>query len=130
MSSGGEFHPGSLIIMVVFLPLPMELDVDRARSWIGRGATLLDVRDSGEREALRIPNSVWIPVTELARRWRELPVQVPVVVYCSAGSRSFRASKYLREHGRDAAALVGGLSVWAASGEAVELGPERGAELR
>ncbi len=104
----------------------MELDVDRARSWIGRGATLLDVRDPKERAARHIPNSFWIPVTELSRRWRELPAGVPVVVYCSAGSRSFRASKYLRERGRAAAALVGGLSAWAASGEPVEVGSQSG----
>jgi rhodanese-related sulfurtransferase len=105
------------------VPIPLELEIDAARRLCAQGAPLLDVRDAGERERLRIPGSIWIPITELGRRWTEIPGSGPVVVQCSAGSRSFRAGKFLREKGVLATAMVGGLSAWMAVGGATESGP-------
>jgi rhodanese-related sulfurtransferase len=104
------------------LVLPIEVEPETALGWLAAGACLVDVRERQEREAGRIPGSIWIPIDELARRWRELPRSAPIVVHCSAGSRSFRAAKFLREQGLPAAALVGGLSAWASKGGPVEAG--------
>lgn len=104
------------------LVLPIEVERETALAWLAAGAALLDVRDQHEREALRIPGSLWIPIEALAQRWRELPRSAPLVVYCSAGSRSFRAAKFLREHGLEAAALVGGLSEWISKRGSIEAG--------
>jgi rhodanese-related sulfurtransferase len=105
------------------VPIPIELEIDAARRLWAQGTPLLDVRDAGERERMRIPGSLWIPITELGRRWTELPIGGPVLVHCSAGTRSFRAGKFLREKGLPATAVVGGLSAWLAVGGATESGP-------
>jgi rhodanese-related sulfurtransferase len=105
------------------VPIPLEVEVDAARFWIAQGATILDVRDATERIHMRIPGSVWIPVSELAVRWGELPPERALLVQCSAGSRSFRASQFLRGRGLPAIAMVGGISAWLATGGATESGP-------
>ncbi len=101
----------------------IELGGQEALAWLAAGAVALDVRERGERDAVRMPDSLWIPITELARRWPELPGSLPVLVYCSAGSRSYRAAKFLRERGLESAALVGGINEWISKGGAVEAGP-------
>ena len=100
--------------------LPLEVEEETARHWSKDGAIWLDVRERSEFEEKHIPGALLIPIGELASRWRELPVAGPVVVYCSAGSRSFRAAKFLREHGLPAAALVGGINEWVAKGGSVD----------
>ncbi|MGA9776588.1 MAG: rhodanese-like domain-containing protein, partial [Candidatus Dormiibacterota bacterium] len=87
-------------------PLPIEVDSSAASWWAGRGALLLDVRSPEERARGAIPGSRSIPVSDLRARWTELPADRPVIVYCSAGSRSTRAAAFLRDQGLDAAALV------------------------
>jgi rhodanese-related sulfurtransferase len=107
----------------VTVPVPLEIEVDAARQSISEGIAVLDVREAQERIRLRIPGSLWIPIEDLGARWRELPAAGPLVVQCSAGSRSYRASKFLREQGLAATALVGGISAWLAAGGVVESGP-------
>ncbi|MGH7611411.1 MAG: rhodanese-like domain-containing protein [Candidatus Dormibacteria bacterium] len=103
-------------------PVALELEVDAARTLLDAGAPLLDVRDQDERRRLRIAGSLWIPIEELAGRWRELPGASVLVVHCAAGSRSFRATKFLREQGVVAASMIGGISEWAARGLPTESG--------
>ncbi|HUY54843.1 MAG TPA: rhodanese-like domain-containing protein [Candidatus Nanopelagicaceae bacterium] len=105
------------------VPVPLEIEIDAARQSISQGSPVLDVREAAERISLRIPGSIWIPIEDLVKRWQELPPESPLVVQCSAGSRSFRASKFLREHGVVATAMVGGISAWLAAGGATESGP-------
>lgn len=97
-------------------PLALEVDVDGARQLIAAGAPLLDVRDADERARLRIAGSLWIPIEELSERWQELPREGALVVQCAAGSRSFRATKFLREKGLVATSMIGGISEWLAHG--------------
>ena len=105
------------------VPVPLEIEIEAARQTISEGSPVLDVREAAERIRLRIPGSLWIPIEELVKRWHELPPQSHLVVQCSAGTRSFRASKFLREHGVVATAMVGGISAWLAAGGATESGP-------
>jgi rhodanese-related sulfurtransferase len=97
-------------------PVALEVEVDAARNLIAGGAPVLDVRDADEREQVRIEGSIWIPIEELSDRWRELPVDGTLVVQCAAGSRSFRATKFLREKGLVATSMIGGISAWEARG--------------
>jgi len=97
-------------------PVALEVEVDAARNLIAGGAPVLDVRDADEREQVRIDGSIWIPIEELSDRWRELPRDGTLVVQCAAGSRSFRATKFLREKGLVATSMIGGISAWAARG--------------
>lgn len=97
-------------------PVALEVEVDRACSLIQGGAPLLDVRDGEERDRARVAGSLWIPISELADRWRELPREGTLVVQCAAGSRSFRATIFLRGRGLVATSMIGGISEWAAHG--------------
>jgi rhodanese-related sulfurtransferase len=97
-------------------PVALEVEVDAARNLIAGGAPVLDVREADEREQARIDGSIWIPIEELSDRWRELPRDGTLVVQCAAGSRSFRATKFLREKGLVATSMIGGISAWEARG--------------
>lgn len=109
----------------VAAPIALEVEVDAARALLASEAPLLDVRDREERQRLRIAGSRWIPIEELDRRWRELPAGQVVVVHCAAGSRSFRATKFLREQGVLATSMIGGISEWMGRGLPTEAGVER-----
>lgn len=109
-------RPEAAIIRVVAAPVALEIEVESARQLIDAGVPLLDVRDAAERARLRIAGSLWIPIEELSDRWQELPREGTLVVQCSAGSRSFRATKFLREKGLVATSMIGGLSEWLAHG--------------
>ncbi len=97
-------------------PIALEVEVDAARNLIAGGTPVLDVREADEREQVRIDGSIWIPVEELSDRWRELPRDGTLLVQCAAGSRSFRATKFLREKGLVATSMIGGISAWEARG--------------
>ena len=106
-------------------PVALEVEVEAARNLIDTGAPLLDVRDAAERAKVRIPGSIWIPIEELSQRWTELPQQGTLVVQCAAGSRSFRATKFLREKGLVATSIIGGISEWIARGYPTLTGPDQ-----
>lgn len=60
--------------------------------------TLLDVREPWEYEHCRIEGSILIPMAQVPARVRELDRDVPVVVICHHGVRSFQVARFL-EHG-------------------------------
>lgn len=93
-----------------------ELAVRRARG-IG-DYTLLDVREPDEVAAVRFPESIAIPLGELAGRRHELPAAPrPLIVHCKAGGRSARAIALLAESGvpGEMFNLTGGLDAWLAA---------------
>ncbi|HVC39649.1 MAG TPA: rhodanese-like domain-containing protein [Candidatus Dormibacteraeota bacterium] len=112
-------------------PVALEVEVESARRLIEAGAPVLDVREAEERARSRIAGSLWIPIVELGDRWRELPKEGTLVVQCAAGSRSFRATKFLREKGLVATSMIGGISEWEShglptlSGSGPEVAPPR-----
>ncbi len=79
-------------------------------------ATILDVREPEEWEGGHIAGAIHIPLGELPDRAGELP-SGPLVVTCRAGGRSAKATAFLRDHGRDATNLDGGMTAWAAAGK-------------
>ena len=75
---------------------------------------VLDVRNAGEREDGAIPDSIHIPLAELARRHEEVPTERPVLVHCAGGWRSSVAASLLRSEGhREVSDLLGGYGEWA-----------------
>ena len=75
---------------------------------------ILDVRNAGEREDGAIPDSVHIPLAELARRHAELSDDRPVLVHCAGGWRSSVGASLLRSAGHaDVSDLLGGYDAWA-----------------
>jgi rhodanese-related sulfurtransferase len=66
-----------------------------------KGAVFLDVRSREEQDSIQIKlqhhlRVLWIPIDEIPDRYREVPRDVPVGVFCSAGTRSTIVYFYLR----------------------------------
>lgn len=72
-------------------------------------ARLLDVRTPSEYRQGSLPDALNIPLDELRDRIGELDPQVPWVVYCRSGQRSYFAYQLLKGHGfQDVYNLTGG----------------------
>jgi rhodanese-related sulfurtransferase len=84
---------------------------------VADGAYLLDVRESDEWTAGHVPGAHHLPMMEVPVRMAEVPQDEPVVVVCRMGGRSAQVVAYLRHHGWDNVAnLGGGMEDWAAAG--------------
>lgn len=77
---------------------------------------LLDVRQPDEYAICALPDSILIPLGELAERVDEVPDDgTPVVVYCHHGVRSLTGAAILRNAGLEALSLAGGIDRWSLS---------------
>lgn len=81
-------------------------------------ATILDVRPPDEFADGHIPGALSIPLTELKARLDEVPPGLEVVAYCRGPwcVLAFEAVALLREQGRPAKRLEGGLPEWRRAG--------------
>jgi hydroxyacylglutathione hydrolase len=78
---------------------------------------ILDVRNAPELATDgRIEGSINIPMNELPARLAEVPEGREVVAVCKKGMRSFNAAGWLRQMGRQAVSLQGGIDQWKALG--------------
>ena len=57
---------------------------------------LLDVREASERDEYHIGGQ-HIPLGQLSKRFQEIDISLPIVVYCKSGKRSNSAISYLKE---------------------------------
>jgi rhodanese-related sulfurtransferase len=77
---------------------------------------LLDVRLPAEHNFVALPNSVLIPIQELATRWNEIQPKPndKLVIYCHHGVRSWHAAMFLEQQGfTNVHSLEGGIDAWA-----------------
>lgn len=73
---------------------------------------LVDVRQPEELvgSLAALPNSVNIPLPELANRYQEIPTDKQVIVICRSGNRSSQAAHFLVQKGyQDVLNLQGGM---------------------
>jgi sulfur-carrier protein adenylyltransferase/sulfurtransferase len=92
-----------------------EMMPDDLRSRLANGSTMLvDVREEWEQEDYPgFPNSLHIPYPIFTRRMFELDSAAEIVLYCSAGARSWIAARMLRRAGFERAwSLRGGLAAY------------------
>ena len=89
------FFRGLAVGFWSFLRRRRSISGGKARKLVLDGASLLDVRTSDEFSENRLPGAINIPITELSRRYHELSVEKPIVVYCEDGQRSRRAIRLL-----------------------------------
>jgi glyoxylase-like metal-dependent hydrolase (beta-lactamase superfamily II)/rhodanese-related sulfurtransferase len=74
---------------------------------------LVDVRTIREFDDAHIDGAVHLPLSQLAARLDELPLDQLLIVYCASGYRSAIATSLLRREGLPHVAnLVGGLGAW------------------
>ncbi|ALD14442.1 FAD-dependent oxidoreductase (plasmid) [Clavibacter capsici] len=78
---------------------------------VADGATLVDVRTTGEHATAAIPGAVSLPLDELRARHHELPAG-PLVVHCQVGQRGHTAARLLTQLGHDVRNLDGGWLTW------------------
>jgi len=89
-----------------------EVDVQEAKTRVDAGALLVDVREQDEYDAVRIPGSTLVPLSELQQRYSELPQDQDLVIHCRSGARSARATDFLNENGYNAVNVAGGILDW------------------
>jgi adenylyltransferase/sulfurtransferase len=84
----------------------------KARLDAGQPTYLIDVRQPWEHEVAALPDSLLVPLPELASRLDEVdpPAGALVVVYCHHGVRSLSGAALLEAHG--AVSLAGGIDAW------------------
>ncbi len=81
-------------------PKYVDVSVQQGKEMIDRGEVfILDVRTREEYNESHIRGSTLIPVQELDIRFKELPRDKKILVYCRTGSRSVTASEILDKYG-------------------------------
>ena len=77
---------------------------------------LVDVRTADEYALGTIGGAVNIPLDDLRERMGEIPMDVPVWLFCGVGLRGYLASNILKANGyRDVRNLIGGLKTYRAA---------------
>ena len=110
-----------LILTVVSQVLAAEKDISsrEARSLLekNRNIYLLDVRTPQEYSQARLAGSVLIPIGDMERRYKEVPINRTILVYCAVGARSKPAAGFLAKQGyKDVYNMTDGLVGWYRNG--------------
>ena len=75
---------------------------------------LLDVREDWEFAHCHLANSLLMPMHTVPLQMNKLPDDVPLVVICHHGVRSYQVGQYLVQAGfDDVLSLAGGVAAWA-----------------
>jgi rhodanese-related sulfurtransferase len=98
-----------------------------ARLAAGESVLLLDARERAEFEVSHLPGAVWIgPAGAELAVLGPLPLERPMVVYCSVGWRSAEATRLLRQAGAGRVEnLSGSIFRWANEGRPLVDAAER-----
>jgi rhodanese-related sulfurtransferase len=102
--------------MTAFETPEIEISARRAAALLAEGATVIDVRETYEREAGYIEGTRHIELERLASSAEEIDRARPVVFQCRLGARSAMAASAFRAAGYDAYTLTGGLQAWVDAG--------------
>ena len=87
----------------------------KAKMDSGEKFMLIDVREPGEFEIVRIPGSVLIPKQEFLNgsALEKMPQDVPIILHCKSGIRSAECLAVLKQAGfSDATHVSGGVVAW------------------
>ena len=78
-----------------------DIDIEKLKELDMKGAMIIDVRSPQEYEEGHIEGSILIPEYEINKTAKRIieDVNVPIVVYCSSGTRSKKAQKKLKNMG-------------------------------
>lgn len=93
---------------------------------LGESAIIIDVREDGEYEQVRVPGSTHIPMSDFVTRIAEVPKEETLYIMCAAGGRSAQVTAYLAQEGYDAVNVQGGINAWQSAGLPSESGAVAG----
>jgi rhodanese-related sulfurtransferase len=92
------------------------IGLEEARTRMGTDATVLDIRPDEEWQSVgNIPGARACSVDDAAEAVKEIDEDRTVIVVCADGERSAEVAERLRDAGRDAVSLEGGMAAWADS---------------
>ena len=74
-------------------------------------AIILDVREKLELISGKLNDSINIPLSELRKRYTELPKDKEIWTYCAVGLRGYIASRFLTQKGYKVKNLAGGIKI-------------------
>jgi NADPH-dependent 2,4-dienoyl-CoA reductase/sulfur reductase-like enzyme/rhodanese-related sulfurtransferase len=77
-------------------------------------ALLLDVREPDEFAEGHIPNAINLPLSQMRKRYAELPKNRNIWTYCRVGQRAYFATRFLSQHGYRSLNLSGGYTTYQA----------------
>lgn len=101
------------------MPEAAQIAADEAIALVAGDGWLLDVREQNEWDAVHSPDAHLIPMGELNGRIDEIPDDVPLVVICHSGYRSWQVTRALVDAGYDAVNVAGGMEAWQSAGGVV-----------
>ena len=96
-----------------------QIPADEAIALVAGDGWLLDVREQDEWNAVHSPEAHLIPMYEINDRITEIPDDIPVVVICHSGYRSWQVTKALVDLGYNAVNVAGGMDAWQSAGGVV-----------
>ena len=80
----------------------------------GEPLILLDIREPYELILSRLDHQLHIPMSQMSERWREIPRDRPIVVFCHHGVRSVNLLNQLQAAGfTNLINMEGGIDAWA-----------------
>jgi len=102
--------------------LPADITVTQAHEKYGQeGVFFLDVREQEEWDAYHIPETILIPLGQLAQRANEVPQDQEIVVVCRSGNRSQEGRDILKAAGfENVTSMSGGVNEWRSAGYPTE----------
>jgi rhodanese-related sulfurtransferase len=87
---------------------------DEARELVASGeATVFDLRDEEEFGSGHIAGATQVDEDAIDEELAQLEEDRRVLVVCGEGKRSAKVAERLREQGRDATSMKGGMKAWA-----------------
>ena len=93
-----------------------EMTATELKERVDRGddVQIIDVREQGEYDVARIPNSKLIPLGQVVSRMSEIDPARETVVHCKGGVRSAKAIEALKHAGfaGNLTNLKGGITAW------------------
>ena len=84
---------------------------------------IIDVREVFEYQAVRIPNSKLVPLSEFEEKIIEINKNQPAYFLCGIGKRAQKAAEYLESKGYSNLFVIeGGIKAWIEAGYPTESG--------
>jgi len=105
---GAAKDPVNLAGMIAANVLSGDMPVASWEEVSRTGALVVDVRETDEFAAGHVEGAIHLPLSQLRRRYRELPQDREIWLYCEVGQRAYYATRFLAQHGYRVRNLPGG----------------------
>ncbi|MPQ42671.1 FAD-dependent oxidoreductase [Clostridium tarantellae] len=76
-----------------------QINVDKVRKLVEANEFIIDIRESREFELGHLKGAINLPLSELRYRFKEIPKDKTVYLYCRSGQRSYNATRVLINKG-------------------------------